>query len=207
MTRVAWIGGVWLVLLAAVSAAPWLLGRPDPGDDLIRNTVRVSLLYYAAAAVLMTRLRPDEWSAAAAPGRTARLLWTLAWLAFLVHLAVSLHFFHHWSHAHVVQHTQEASGFGEGVYVSHFFTLAWTLDVLWWWLRPAGYARRSPWVDRLLHAFMAFIIFCGTVVYETGFIRWAGLAMFVILGAALAHRQIARRIPPSPLYSGERSRG
>ena len=122
--------------------------------------------------------------------RSQRLLWTLAWLAFLVHLAVSLHFFHHWSHAHVVRHTQESSGFGEGVYVSHLFTLAWTLDVLWWWLRPASYARRSPWVDRVLHAFMAFIIFCGTVVYETGFIRWAGLAMFVILGAAFAHPRL-----------------
>jgi hypothetical protein len=31
---------------------------------------------------------------------------------------------------------------------------------------------------------MAFIIFNGTVVYETGMIRWAGLAMFGLLGTA-----------------------
>jgi hypothetical protein len=101
-------------------------------------------------------------------------------------------FAHHWSHAHAVQHTQERSGFGEGIYVSHFFSLVWTLDVLWWWLAPAGYARRSPWLDRPLHAFMAFIIFNGTVVFESGLIRWAGAGMFAVLGGAFVWRATAR---------------
>jgi len=34
----------------------------------------------------------------------------------------------------------------------------------------------------MLHAFMVFIIFNGTVVYETGFVRWAGVALLTILG-------------------------
>jgi hypothetical protein len=33
-----------------------------------------------------------------------------------------------------------------------------------------------------LHAFMAFMIFNGTVIFETGWIRWAGAALFVALG-------------------------
>ena len=35
---------------------------------------------------------------------------------------------------------------------------------------------------------MAFIVFNGTVVYETGFIRWAGLALFFALGLFLLKR-------------------
>jgi hypothetical protein len=30
---------------------------------------------------------------------------------------------------------------------------------------------------------MVFVIFNGTVVYESGTIRWAGLAMFAVLAA------------------------
>jgi hypothetical protein len=192
MTRLLLIG-VWLLLLNGVFLAPWWWSRADPGDDLIRNSVRLSVLYYAIAVSLMLRLRPGEWDAAGSYGGLARWAWSLAWLAYLVHLVFAMKFAHHWSHADAVQHTEERSGFGAGIYVSHFFTLVWTCDVGWWWLWPGAYARRSPWVDRLLHAFMAFIIFCGTVVYETGFIRWAGAAIFTLLGGAAAYRVLAVR--------------
>jgi hypothetical protein len=36
---------------------------------------------------------------------------------------------------------------------------------------------------------MAFIVFNGTVVYETGFIRWAGLGLFVVLSVLLVRRK------------------
>ncbi len=111
-----------------------------------------------------------------------RWCWTLAWAAFVIHVAVSFHFFHHWSHQRAFQHVEDVSHFGPGIYVSYLFTLLWTIDVAWWWLQPSGYALRLHRIGWTLHAFMAFIIFCGTVIYETGLIRWAGLAMFVGLG-------------------------
>jgi hypothetical protein len=178
----------WAVLLAGVLAAPALLSSANPGDDLTRNTVRLALAYYAAAAVLMLRLRPGEWLAASGRGRVARWCWTLAWAAYLVHLGMALHHIDGWSHARALERTERVTHFGPGIYVSHGFTLAWTLDVLYWWLYPAGYAGRPAWVDRLLHGFMAFIIFCSTVVYEEGFIRWAGLVMFAVLGVMLLRR-------------------
>lgn len=46
-------------------------------------------------------------------------------------------------------------------------------------LRDAG---RNRWFDRLLHGFMLFMIFNGTIVYETGFIRWAGSGLLLLLG-------------------------
>ena len=175
----------WTAQLAAVSVLPWLLVTSDPGDALIRWTVRLSLLYYAAAAILMLRCGSADWRAESGRGRLARWCWTLACAAFLIHVAVAFHFYHHWSHQSAFDHVEQVSHFGPGIYVSYFFTLLWTADVLWWWAFPAGYALRLHRIGWLMHAFLAFIIFCGTVVYETGPMRWAGLLMFVGLGLLL----------------------
>lgn len=178
---VAALLAAWAVLLALVLAWPSLTASSTASDDLTRNTVRLSLLFYAVALTLMMRLRPGDLLAVSRRGRLARWCWTLAWAAFVVHLGMAFHFYHHWSHADAVRRTQEMTGFGEGVYVSDLFALAWTADVAAWWLRPTWYARRSPWVGRVLHGFMLFIVFNATIVYETGLIRWGGVALFAWL--------------------------
>jgi hypothetical protein len=189
--------GLWALLLAAAVGVP-LLGSSDPGDSLIRNTIRLSLVYYAAAAVLLLQMQPADWAGGPAFA-LARSCWTLAWLTFLIHLGMAGHFFHHWSHAHAVEHTARATGGnGWGIYVSHTFTLLWTLDVVAWRFRPAWYAARPAWIDWALHAFMAIIIFNGTVIFEQGFIRWAGLLMFVGLGVLWINRVGARTVRPRP---------
>jgi hypothetical protein len=190
---------LWLLLLAAIGAAPALGLSADPGDDLVRNTVRLSLLYYAAAATLMLLLSPDNWAALTGRGRLARWCWTLAWAAYVIHVCMAFHCAHGWSHAHAVEETQRRSGVGEGIYVSHLFTLLWTADVAYWWLRPRGYAARSPWVDRVLHGFMVFVIFNGTVVFEEGPIRPAGIVLF----AGLAVLWLYRRARRSPVLAGQ----
>jgi hypothetical protein len=174
---------LWLALLAAILGVPYLVVSPTLGDDLIRNTVRLALLYYAVAAGLMLRLRPGEWAADSTRGRRARWCWTLAWAAYLVHVGMAFHHYHGWSHAHAVEHTRAVSGVGAGIYASHLFTLAWTADVAYWWLRPRAYATRPAWLGRALHGYLAFIIFNGTVVFETGPIRWGGLVLFAALTA------------------------
>jgi len=175
---------LWLVLLLAVLVWPFAAGLSNVGDPLIRNTIRLALLYYAVAVNLMLRLRPGDWSPSSRTVRLARSCWTLGWLAYLVHLAMAFHFYHHWSHADAVAHTEAVSGWGEGIYFSHLFTLAWGADVVSWWLRPRWYAIRPAWLGWTLHGYMAFIIFNGTVVYETGLIRWAGAVLFAELAAA-----------------------
>jgi hypothetical protein len=183
----------WLALLLAILAVPYLVQSPTLGDDLTRYTVRLALLYYALAGSLMLVLQSTEWTAEAGRGRLARLCWTLAWLAYLVHLAMAFHFYHHWSHADAMAHTREVSGVGEGIFVSHLFTLLWTLDVASWWLAPRWYAGRSPWIGRILHSFMAFVIFNGTVVYENGPIRRAGIVLFIGLACLLLYRRALPR--------------
>lgn len=176
----------WLVLLAGVIGAPYWAESPTLGEDLIRYTVRLSLAYYVATVALMMLLDSLDWQAGTNRGRLTRWLWTLAWATFVVHLFMAFHFYHHWSHAHAVEHTRQRSGWGEGIYFSHLFTLLWTCDVTWWWSRPLAYARRPGWIDRVLHGFMLFIVFNGTVVYESGLIRWAGLIGFAVLAAEWA---------------------
>jgi len=181
---------VWLLLLAAVLSIPYVTRSPSLGDDRTRHTVRLALVYYALGATLMLLLLPADWLAFSGRVRPARWCWTFAWATYLVHLAMAFHYYHGWSHADAVAHTQEVSGFGPGIWFSHLFTLVWTVDVALWWLWPAGYARRSLWWDRLLHGYMAFIIFNATVVYEQGAIRWAGMLLFAELGAVLLYRRM-----------------
>jgi hypothetical protein len=183
---------VWAALLALVLAWPSLTASATAGDDLTRNTVRLSLLFYAAALTLMMRLRPGDWAAATGRGRLARWCWTLAWATFVIHLGMAFHHYHHWSHDDAVRRTRDVTGFGEGVYVSDLFALVWTADVAAWWLRPAWYARRSPWVGRALHGFMLFIVFNATIVYETGLIRWLGVALFAWLALAWTSSRLRR---------------
>jgi hypothetical protein len=175
---------IWTIVAASLCAfaiAPLFLDADRWGDDLVRQSVRLALLYYGIAAALMLTLRPQDWFPLIRRAQIARGFWCAAYTAYLIHLAMSFHYYHHWSHADAVDHTREVAGVGEGIYVSHLFTLCWGADVLYWLLSPAGYARRGAWIGWLLHAFMVFIIFNGTVVYETGFIRWAGLTLLATL--------------------------
>jgi hypothetical protein len=183
---------VSLVAMVLLSAALGL----QPGELLTRNTVRLSLAWYAAALVLMMRLDRAGWMATTNLGRLARWSWTWGLVCFLVHLAMAFHFYHHWSHAAAMEHTREVSGVGEGIYASYLFTLLWLADAGWWWLSSAHYAARPVWIGRTLHAFMLFIVFNGMVVFEQGPIRWAGVLLFLFLPAVwLVSRSAARPRP------------
>ena len=184
------------VSLAAAVGIPFLLSSEDLGGNLTRFTVRLALVYYAAALTMMLLMQPAQWQARDVSGRLTRWLWTWAWLIFVVHVACAFHFFHHWSHAEAVRHTAEVSGFGPGIYASCFFTVLWGMDLAAWWWRPGWYAGRSSWIDYLLHGFMLFMVFNATVVFESGGTRWAGLVLFTELAAVfLLRSQLSRRKP------------
>ncbi|HEV3444046.1 MAG TPA: hypothetical protein VG099_05345 [Gemmataceae bacterium] len=187
---------IWLLLLSAVIALPYLSASKALAEDLTRFTVRLALVYYAGAATLMLLLTRVDWTAGTVRGRAARWCWTLACGTYLVHLYMAFGHYHHWSHADAVAHTQAVSGFGAGIWMSHLFTVVWSADVITWWVRPGRYAARSPWIDRILHGFMCFIIFNATVVYEQSFIRWAGILLFMELAAVWLYRLRTARLTP-----------
>ncbi len=178
-----------LALLVLVLLWPAIFESPTLGDNHIRWTIRLALaFYFGAAGLMLTLTSPLDWSARTLPGGYARVLWTLGFVTYAVHVALAMHHYHHWSHAHAFEHTRQVAGIGEGIYVSHLFGLLWGMDVAWWWLDPERYAARNRALGLGLHAFMAFIWFNGTVVYEQGVIRWAGLATFVMLAVLWATR-------------------
>jgi hypothetical protein len=170
----------WAVLLAAAFLAPRLLPDDDPADLVTRQTARVAVLFWAVATGLLLLQSRDF----------ARPAWTLGCTAYCVHVATAFDRVHGWSHAAAVDHVEAVSGFGPGLFVSYAFTALWIADATWWLVAAASYDARPTWVNRAIHAFMAFVVFNGTVVYETGFIRWAGVVVFTLLGVLVGRRSI-----------------
>jgi hypothetical protein len=153
------------------------------GDLWVRTTIRVGLALWSTAVLGMLLLPPRDWTAATGCGRLVRLLWTAACVVYAVHVAAALHFVHGWSHEHAVEHTRDLTGFGGGIWFSHAFGALWVADAVWWWVAPAGYAARPAWVGRALHLYMLFIIVNGTVVFESGPVRIAGVIGLALLAA------------------------
>src|SRR5262245_52661650 len=178
--------GIWLVLMAGAMLIPTAAGSLSAGDDRLRFAIHVSLAFYFAACTGMLVMPRALWRSDGADVRTARLLWSLAWLSYLVHVFLSFQHCHHWSHAHAIAHTREVSGFGEGIFVTHFFTLLWTADVVFWWLSADHYVRRPRWLGWTIHGFMAFIMLNGAVVYVSGSCGWVVAAVFAWLATMLA---------------------
>jgi hypothetical protein len=163
------------------------------GVALTKWTIWVALLGYAlgAAGLLQVKHEP-RWSS------LARLAWTLGCVAYLCHVYSAFQFYHGWSHAsafeETARQTRETVGWevGEGLFVSYFFTAAWLADVIWWWRAGAeSYLRRSRVFTIALHTFFFFVVFNATVVFESGTVRWLGLAL--CLGLATLWCSTAKR--------------
>jgi hypothetical protein len=170
---------VGAILTVGAFFVPALRPDDDPNDLVTRQTARVALLFWGvASAALLLRRR-----------ELGRAAWTVGCVTFLVHVVTAFDRVHGWSHAAASQHVESVSGFGPGLFASYLFTAVWVADVVWWWLDRPGYESRPTWFDRLVHGFFAFMVFNGSVVYETGFIRWAGLALFALLTVLLAARR------------------
>ena len=158
---------------------------PGWGALLTRISVWLALLGYLAGpcAALLGR-RHRSWQ------RTARAIYTVGLVAFLIHVAAAFHFFYRWSHAVALAETAKETAAvtgvasGTGLYLNYAFTLLWALDVAWWWLAGSeAFRRRSAWIGGSLHGFFLFMAFNATVVFEQGAIRWVGMVATVALTA------------------------
>jgi hypothetical protein len=89
---------------------------------------------------------------------------------------------HHWSHQAAIEHTEEISGFGPGLYVNYLFILVWIADVAWSWIALDRYRARSNWVNGLIIGFMGFIVFNAAVVFGHGVLRWVSAVLLALPG-------------------------
>jgi hypothetical protein len=106
------------------------------------------------------------------------LAWRAGAVACAAHVAVAFHLGHGWSHAAAWEHTREAGGFGDGIFVNYALVAVWLADAL----RPA----RSGWRWWLVRGFVAFVMVNAAVAFG----GWRARAAFVLaLGAGIAlHR-------------------
>lgn len=169
----------------------------DFADGLTRWTVRLSLGCYVVALALLLGGRDSRRSRRDA---IARGTWTLGCGLLLVHVAAAFHFFHDWRHAdayrETARQTEELLGWnwGGGLWFNYIFALLWAADAAWWhWAGDQRYRHRGRWIALPLHAYLAFIAFNATVVFETGATRWLSVA--AMLGLAVLWWRAGRGIP------------
>ncbi len=147
----------------------------NPGEFLTRLSIWLALFAYAVGAGLQLSAHGR-----AAWIRRARWAWTIGCGLFLVHVASAFASFYQWSHATAIRETARQTAaftgwnWGGGLYFNYLLAIAWLADVLWWWLAPASFARRSPRLAALWHGFFFFLVVNGAVVFVNGPRRWLG---------------------------------
>ncbi|MCX7664613.1 MAG: hypothetical protein N2112_03610 [Gemmataceae bacterium] len=156
------------ILLGAIYII--LQHHPNDADYATRVSADIAILFYFLALCL-TINNSDS----------ARYLWLMGSVIFLVHVLIAFGEVHAWSHTKAVLHVEEVSGFGKGIIFSYLFCLVWLSDALVGMLRPRADLARSVGVRWATHLFLAFIVVNGTIVYESGPIRWFSLASFVLV--------------------------
>ena len=151
------------------------------GEVLTAVTIWITIIaYVTGSSIFALTQRKDRW---------ARIIWMIACLSLLAHVASAFHFYHHWSHAaaylDTTRQTYQVLGinWGGGIYFNYALIILWTIDVCWWW--TAGlerYRRRPLWLVIAWQAFLVFMFFNATVVFGDGFERWLGVVMILGLG-------------------------
>lgn len=163
----------------------------EPGEWIVRASVWLALLCYPAGPFGIAGSTTQVQ-------RVARIVWTLGCAAFVVHVVSSFDVFYGWSHgtawSETARHVEVVTGrrIGAGIYLNYLFTVAWVLDVAWWWLDDVTYRLRSRIGVLLMHGFFLFMIFCATVVFGDGATRIMGLVV-TALGAIGTWKALRRR--------------
>jgi hypothetical protein len=173
----------------------------DFGQLATRATIDLAMVGYFGGVILEMLSRGQSGVVGPSPRqRAARAVWTLGCLLYLAHVFCAFQFYHHWSHreahAETARRTAELFGWnsGVGLYFNYAFTLAWIVDVIWWWTAPVQHSAARRWPSFLWHGFFLFMVVNATIVFETGFVRWLGVAGCAALAAAwVASRQ--KRMP------------
>jgi hypothetical protein len=157
----------------------------NTGEILTRVTIWITIVAFAVgfAAFALSRNR-HTWDS------VARVAWTAACVALLAHVAFAFNFYHGWSHdaayRETARQTENVVGlnWGGGLYINYALIIGLVLDTIWWWVVGLEAYRQRRWpLLAAWHGFLVFIIFNATVVFKTGFVRWAGL--IVCLGLCL----------------------
>lgn len=159
--------------LVAVSAVP-LLG--PVGTDVTNSEIRFTALLPVCLWCLAWPLAFVRTPIDLVP----RFIWALGCALLLVHIAVAFHLGHGWTHAKAWEHTREAGGYGDGVFVNYAFALVWLFDAMWALVAFKSYCERPRWLNWTIHGFLAFVVFNAAFVFASWKTRGTFLFMFLL---------------------------
>lgn len=115
----------------------------------------------------------------------AGLVGLIGAVLMVIHTLASYGFVHEWSHRTALRFTGDQSEtvmgvrVESGLYANFLFIAAWVLVAF----ESLGRVRiPSPWVWGI-HAFSILIVFCATIVFEAGWIRYAACGGFLALAS------------------------
>jgi len=170
-----------------------------PGKLLTRLSIWLALAAYAVAIAFRRR-----FNGTTERQRHARLAWTLGCAFFLAHVVFAFAFIHHWSHEaawrETARQTAELTGWhwGGGIYLNYLFAALWLGDVLWWWIAPTHFDRRSRWIGILWQGFFFFMVFNAAIVFAHGPARLLGIVLCTALAILCWPRLQRHGTDPSP---------
>ncbi len=163
-------------------------------EYLVLWTIRAAVLCYAVRVLFDVASidRPRDPAASSSRGRWLsglRLVWTLGWLLYVVHVVAAFGVDHGWSHAVAYEETAIRTAmltgvaWGGGLYFNHLVTLLWTLDVVFWWRGGPEFPDRHPRFVGWMHGYLAFMVVNGTVVFGPSWWRPVGGLFLAVVAA------------------------
>jgi hypothetical protein len=162
------------------------------GELITSWTIRLSLLLFTACIIAQLLGASKRWFS------QWLWLWTLGFVLAVFHTIAAFHFYHDWSQQAAYQATAEQSReligveFGAGLLFNYFFLAVWGWDVVQLARMGKSYLA-VRWLRTLSIAYLVFIAFNGSVVFESGPVQLAGIAASVILLVAVVAKVIAAK--------------
>ncbi len=161
---VVWVIGISVVLFVLirmpVQALCYAAGTNPSDPTIARSALGPVLLWCCCWPLAFTR------SAAARPsGWILPLMWLFGGVLLCLHVAVAFHLGHQWSHQAAWQYTQQAGGFGNGIYLNYAVMVVWLVDAVWLCVARESYFTRPWWVHGSIHGFIAFIVVNAAAVF------------------------------------------
>jgi hypothetical protein len=173
-------------LLGASSGLSALFDQPE--KDLTHPAIRETALATFSGWCLAMGL-----GVATRATFATRAFYTWGCAMCILHIVVAFHVAHGWSHAAAIEHVEQLSGFGDGIYVNYLFVAVWLVDVCWLWVSLAGYRNRPRWVSWVIHGFMGFVFFNAAVMFNHGLDRALCTLLFAAMLYYMWRRDQARR--------------
>ena len=164
-----------------------------------RITIWIAVACYAlGTSALLKRSREEPKWLRWVWGAGADLLWLHALLAFAS--------FYQWSfavaYAETARQTAELTGWqsGAGLYANFVCGVVWSADAVFLWLTGwQRYRQRRTWLTLVVHGYLGFMVFSGTVVFGSGAVRWFGVVVFGWLVVCVLRSRAARTTTPETL--------